>query len=84
MVIVLLIACFIFYSSAKAKNWPPKCDKNGNPPKGSDKCSPPKGKVLLINGVIILVLILLIWFSWSMRNNKYWQGLKDWEQRLDF
>ncbi len=76
MCIILLILLFIFYSSATSTNWPPPCDEEGNPPKGSKACSTPKPHFLLILGVVIFVLIAIIYFSWTFRNNKIFQTVQ--------
>lgn len=76
MFLVLIILLFVFYSSARSTNWPPECDEDGNPPKGSSACSTPKSHFLLILSGIILVLIASIYFSWTFRDNKFFQTVQ--------
>lgn len=72
MILVLAFLMFIFYSSAMETDWPPECI-DGNPPSGEKSCAISKIKFLGILAVIILILILVIYLSWTFKDNKYFQ-----------
>ena len=72
MIVILAILMFIFYSSAMETDWPPEC-VNGKPPAGEKACAISKFKFLGILAVIMLILILAIYLSWTFKDNKYFQ-----------
>ena len=72
MVLILIILLFVFFSSARTENWPPPCPKDGDPPSDTS-CSIPKSQFLTSLGIIMLILVAIIYFSWTFRHNKIFQ-----------
>lgn len=72
MVLILIILLYVFLTAATAKKWPPPCPKDGDPPSGTS-CSVPKIQFLAILGFIMLLLVGIIYFNWTSRNNKFFQ-----------
>lgn len=71
----LLVLMYAFYRISTAKTWPVPCEKDGKPPSGSTSCSGvSKTNALIGVGVTIFIIMLVIYFRWSFRNNKYLQG----------